>query len=134
MLTKREVLKSFALNGSCLDISCSLCPYDKTKACTNSLVLRDNLIRIGAMALLRMFPEKREFDRSKIITCTTSYRAVVGMRGYFADNIAHLISQFKERKPMECLAGIRDESYSCRFLGNHGVYYSLFYPLDEVEE
>ena len=56
------------------------------------------------------------------------------MRGYFADNISALIFQFEQRHPTECLKGIRDESHSCRFLSNNGVYYSLFYPIDEVEE
>ena len=132
MKTKREILKSFALNGTCEGISCSLCPYDKTKECTECLLLSDNLIRIGAKAILRMFPEKREFDIDKILTCVTADKAKVGMRGYFGDTITLLKERFQDKPHL--LTEIRDEDFAHRFVNEYNTNFSLFYPVDEVEE
>lgn len=54
MQTKREVLKTIAKQGSCEGIKCFDCPYYEGK-CPNSEIIK----RIGAMAILRMFPEKK---------------------------------------------------------------------------
>ena len=134
MKTKREILKAFALNGSCGELSCSLCQYNKTKACTNCSLLRDKLIRIGAMAILRMFPEKREFDINNVLTCVTVDKAKVGMKGYFGDSLAFLRTKFENREQISELVEICDENYMCRFRHNDGLIYSLFYPVEEVEE
>lgn len=127
MITKREVLKSFALNGSCPEVKCKQCPYDNTDACAYHSVLRDKLIRIGAMALLRMFPEKREFDIDKILTCITADKAKVGMKGYFGDSLASLRNQFERRMQTTELVEILDEECMCRFRQSEGLIYSLFY-------
>ena len=54
MKTKREVLEEFAKNGDCENINCKKeCPY-----CFSDKCLDLDLRKIGAMAILRMFPEK----------------------------------------------------------------------------
>jgi hypothetical protein len=58
MKTKREILEEFAKNGDCENINCrEECPY-----CIGDKCLDLDLRKIGAIAILRMFPEKREFD------------------------------------------------------------------------
>lgn len=58
MKTKREVLKHFAKYGSCENIKCTDCPYyNHSKLCPNDSF---SLKRIGAMAILRMFKEKKK--------------------------------------------------------------------------
>jgi hypothetical protein len=55
MKTKREVLEEFAKNGDCENINCKVeCPY-----CFSDKCLDLDLRKIGAMAILRMFPEKK---------------------------------------------------------------------------
>jgi hypothetical protein len=134
MKTKREVLKSFALNGSCRGIDCNQCQYDNTKVCDNCSTFTDRLIRIGAMAILRTFPEKREFDPDKILTCLTVDKAKVGMRGYFGDSLASLRDKFERREQTLELVEILNENYAYRFKTSGYFIYALFYPVDEVEE
>lgn len=58
MKTKRELLKHFAKYGNCEDIPCTDCPYyECSKHCPNDKV---SFKRIGAMAILQMFPEKKK--------------------------------------------------------------------------
>lgn len=58
MKTKRELLKHFAKCGNCEDIACTECPYyEVSKHCPNNNV---SLKKIGAMAILRMFKEKKK--------------------------------------------------------------------------
>lgn len=54
MKTKREVLEEIVKKGHCIDIMCEECPYNPTSYC--AIRLR----RIGAMAILRMFKEKKK--------------------------------------------------------------------------
>lgn len=54
MKTKREVLEEIVKKGHCIDIMCSECPYNPSSYC--AIRLR----RVGAMAILRMFPEKKK--------------------------------------------------------------------------
>ena len=57
MKTKREMLKHFAKYGNCIGIYCTDCPYfTKDRFCQRPSCLT----RIGAMAILRMFPEKKK--------------------------------------------------------------------------
>ena len=133
MKTKREILKTIAEKGNCYDIGCNECPYYFYR-CIAVSTLKDNLARIGAKAILRMFPEKREFDKSKILTGITADKAKVGMKGYFDDNLSSLRNQFERRVQTTELVEILDERYMCRFRHNDGLIYSLFYPIDEVEE
>ena len=123
--SKRDVLETVVKIGSCKDIECDECPYD-------SIRCHDRFFKIGAMALLRMFPEKREFDTDKILTCVTADKAKVGMRGYFADNLTVLKINF-ERNFVQELLSIQSEKFSHRFHNVTNVY-ALFYPIDEVEE
>lgn len=56
MKTKREVLKRIIEYGNCKGIVCIDCPYyEYHKHCPNK-----DLKRIGAMAILRTFPEKKK--------------------------------------------------------------------------
>lgn len=54
MKTKREVLEEIVEKGHCIDIMCSECPYNPSSYC--AIRLR----KVGAMAILRMFPEKKK--------------------------------------------------------------------------
>lgn len=58
MKTKREILKHFAEHGNCEDLKCTDCPYHEcSKHCPHDIF---TLKRIGAMAILRMFKEKKK--------------------------------------------------------------------------
>lgn len=74
MKTKREVLEEFAKNGDCDNINCKEeCPYYFSDKCLDL-----DLRKIGAMAILRMFKEKKKatldvgtiikFDNEEIAT------------------------------------------------------------------
>ena len=131
MKTKREVLESFARYGYCKGIECSECPYDSEDCCVVGVDLSNNrLAKIGAMAILRQ--NRKKFDPSKILTCVTADKAKVGMRGYFADNIAVLKSRFKNNEVYE-LGQVLVFNSPFRFVGKDKIY-ALFYPIDEVEE
>lgn len=132
MITKREILEQFAEKGHCAGIPCSECSYAKICGVDNKPMLKIRLQKIGAMTILRMFPEKREFDPDKILTCVTADKAKVGMRGYFADNLVGLETRFEE-KDIRTLTEIKDESYGIRFREKIDSW-ALFYPIDEVEE
>lgn len=132
MITKREVLEQFAEKGHCAGIPCSECSYAKICGVGNKTMVKIRLQKIGAMTILRMFPEKREFDPDKILTCVTADKAKVGMRGYFADNLVGLEECFEE-KDIRTLTEIKDESYGIRFREKIDSW-ALFYPIDEVEE
>jgi hypothetical protein len=57
MKTKREILRHIAKYGNCAGIKCFDCPYyESFSYCPNSGITK----RIGAMAILRMFPEKKK--------------------------------------------------------------------------
>lgn len=127
MKTKSEVLKLFAKNGNCEDIMCEECPYNKSSFCS----IRNKLCKLGAEQMLKTLP--RELDKSKILTSVTADQAKVGMRGYFGDSLSELQKDFKEKYIME-LKEILNESNVLRFVTKYNVHYSLFYPIDEVEE
>lgn len=56
MKTRKEVLEEFAKNGDCENINCKKeCPY-----CFSDKCLDLDLRKIGAMAILRMFKEKKK--------------------------------------------------------------------------
>jgi hypothetical protein len=133
MKTKREVLKTFITEGSCGDIKCIECPYLNVR-CKFPSTIQDSLARIGAMTILRMFPEKREFDPDKILTCVTADKAKVGMKGYFGDNIASLRTKLEKGGQISELIEILDEKNWCRFRYSKGIVYALFYPINEEEE
>lgn len=72
MKTRREVLKTIAKQGNCEGIKCFDCPYYEGK-CPDSEIIK----RIGAMAILRMFPEVEENSKTSCIYCeyyTTCYK------------------------------------------------------------
>lgn len=58
MKTKREILELFAEKGYCSSIECNECAY--LGLCDNNILIRTRLQKIGAMAILRMFPEKKK--------------------------------------------------------------------------
>lgn len=60
MKTKREVLERFAEKGYCSGIDCNECPYLKLCGKNGTLSIKGRLQKIGAMAILRMFPEKKK--------------------------------------------------------------------------
>lgn len=128
MKTKREVLEAIAKSGHCDCIQCSYCPYgDHPRHCPDS----DLLKRVGAIAILKRFPEKREFDTDKILTCVTADKAKVGMKGYFGDDLVQLKINFKDKTIRE-LEEVYGEHCSCRFAAKNGKY-ALFYPIEEVK-
>lgn len=59
MKTKREVLERFAEEGYCSSIDCRECAYLELCSSDESLTIKGRLQKIGAMAILRMFPEKK---------------------------------------------------------------------------
>lgn len=135
MKTKREILLEYAKNASCGKVECSQCQYNRDETCTSNSLIRDKLIRIGAMAILRMFPKGREFDPSRVLTCVTANKAEIGMEGYFADNLVVLKERFYRKDiNTKILSKIRDEIYSARFVDEACCHYNLFYPIEEVEE
>lgn len=128
MKTKREVLEHIAQYKGCYTLRCSECPYNKDGRCGHGgSSLTERLIKIGAMEVLRQ--NRKKFDSSKVLTCVTADKAKVGMRGYVANNLAELKSDFKNNTSYELIA-IRDESYACRFETDDSGY-ALFYPIDE---
>lgn len=129
MKTKREILKTI-IKGGCANIDCKNCPY--FTLCNNEFYLRNKLARIGAMSILRMFPEKREFDTSKVLTCVTADQATLHTKGYFADSIKSLRYRFKKDEAFELLEVKGDDSLYCFNCGRQD--YALFYPIEEVEE
>lgn len=60
MKTKREVLERFAEKGYCGGIDCSGCAYLELCGSNERLTIKGRLQKIGAMAILRMFPEKKK--------------------------------------------------------------------------
>lgn len=60
MKTKREVLERFAEEGYCSSIDCRECAYLELCSSDESLTIKGRLQKIGAMAILRMFPEKKK--------------------------------------------------------------------------
>lgn len=140
MKTKREMLKLHVQGKNCKGIPCEKCPFWNKNAPSGEkcLITNERLARIGAMAILRQNRKKGEFDINKILTCVTADKAKVGMRGYFADNLADLKSRFKNNEVYE-LEQVLDISYGYRFQIDNGfaidgIHYALFYPIDEVEE
>lgn len=128
-MTKREVLKAYAETGDCPEcIDCTDCAYKK-----RCFKLQTIFRKIGARKLLKMFPEKREFDKSKILTCVTADQAKAGMKGYFASCISDLKYHFDYKNKTHLLTGIRDESFNYRFIKDNSSCYALFYPIDEAE-
>lgn len=57
MKTKREILKQFAQGKGCSGILCEDCPFITEGECSLTGL---RLANIGAMAILRMFPEKKK--------------------------------------------------------------------------
>ena len=129
MNTKREVLKNIAENGFCKDISCAKCPYNETGCPTLT-----DLAKIGAMAILRQNRKKREFDPSKVLTCITADKAKAGMRGYFADSLQMIEALYNSKIDTQELAKVMSYKWSSRFVTKMNNSYTLFYPIDEVEE
>lgn len=62
MKTKREVLEEFVTYGDCKHTKCENCPYSTNNNFDCKLQAGDRLSQIGAMAILRMFPEKPTLD------------------------------------------------------------------------
>lgn len=127
MRTKRELLEYFAEHGDCAGTQCNKCPYYDSKHC-----LLNDLRKIGAKAILRQNRKKkgpRVFDKSKILTCVTADKAKVGMKGYFADDLALLEFNFYKNELYE-LSEIYDENCTYRFKDDINDY-ALFYPIEE---
>jgi hypothetical protein len=60
MKTKREVLERFAEEGYCSSIDCRECAYLELCSSDESLTIKGRLQKIGALAILRMFPKKKK--------------------------------------------------------------------------
>lgn len=135
MKTKREVLIAYAKNASCGNLDCDECPYN-TKCLTGEGFHR-TLARIGAIALLRRFPKKREFDTSKVLTCATVDKAKTGMQGYFANDLTTLRDMFNVGETYELRKIENDGSLFCfRYVKPGPVLNklkdsALFYPVED---
>lgn len=129
MKTKREVLEYFVKYGTCKHLKCSEeCPYNnKSKS---YCYLSTELKKIGARAILRQ--NRKKFDINKILTCVTADKAKVGMKGYFADYLSQLKTNFN-RNALYKLTVIYSEDQVYRF-GNKINDYALFYPIEEMEK
>ena len=125
MMTKREILKSFAETGNCPSyFDCGDCPY-KRRCYKLQAIFR----KIGARELLKRFPEKRKFDKSKILTCVTASQAKIGSKGYFADDLTELRIKFNNNELYELLT-VYAEDCTYRF-SNERNEYAIFYPVEE---
>lgn len=60
MKTKREFLKEFVTHGDCKHIKCEDCPYSTNNNFDCKIHEGVKLSQIGAMAILRMFPEEKK--------------------------------------------------------------------------
>lgn len=130
MKSKREVLETIIEETGCSKIDCKDCPYS-VKQCEYMKPLRDKLMRIGAMAILRQNRKKRKFDPSKVLTVVTADQAKVGMKGYFADSLEYLKKEFAINHSYT-LCNILNESCCERFMDStEYITWSLFYPIDE---
>ena len=128
MLTKRETLKYIAQYGQCGD--CINCPYDKEEIVCSLLL---ELKKLGAKEMLKSLPQ--EFDKTKILTCVTADQAKVGQKGLFASCLESLESKYKYGYDEQyTLIKVRDAICEARFVDENYIPYSLFYPIDEVEE
>lgn len=101
MKTKREVLEEFAKNGDCENIDCKKeCPY-----CFSDKCLDLDLRKIGAMAILRMFPEKKK----SILD--------VGTKIKFSDgSIATIETKIHGMGDYECVLSFNDKEESIDYL------------------
>lgn len=134
MKTKREVLKDFVNGFFCKNFKCENCPYNNFCYSNESKNLGNMLARIGAMAILRQNrKEKRVFDKNKVLTCVTSDKAVVGMSGYFADNLTQLKLEFDANR-QSTLIEKQGEHLIETFVADDELGYVLFYPIDKEEE
>lgn len=132
MKTKREVLERFAEVGGCSHIRCTECEYTETCCVGKNQPLSIRLQKIGAMAILRQNRKKREVDINKILTCLTADNAKVGMKGYFADNLANMKFQFAIKR-IKTLLEIKGEGNCARFVDDSRSHWYLFYPIGEEE-
>ena len=82
--------------------------------------------------MLKTLP--REFDKTKILTCITADLAKVGQKGIFGNCLASLENKCKYDYDKSTLIEVRGAKCEYRFVDAVGVSYSLFYPIDEVEE
>lgn len=60
MKTKREVLELFSQQGNCTQLNCNECAYNRNGCLKNHKGLHLRLAKIGAMTILRMFPERKK--------------------------------------------------------------------------
>ena len=73
-----------------------------------------------------------EFDKSRVYTAANADELPIGSKCVFADTIQGL----KERKYIDTLTGIADESRACRFVSEHGSdwEYALAYLIEPPAE
>lgn len=60
MRTKREVLEIFAENGTCGTLPCTMCEYAAKGCSSYDKELVHRLAKIGAKAILKIFPKKKK--------------------------------------------------------------------------
>ena len=73
-----------------------------------------------------------EFDKSRVYTAVNADELPIGSKCVFADTIQGL----KERKYIDMLTGVADESHVCRFVSEHGSdwKYALAYLIEPPAE
>ena len=130
MLTKREVLEGLAKHGHCEVFDCRTCPCNEVSFTCKFI---DEVKKLGAKEMLKTLP--REFDKTKVLTCVTADQAKVGQKGIFANCLASLENKYKYKHDDQLtLIEVMGAKCEYRFVNEDGAFYSLFYPIDEVEE
>ena len=73
-----------------------------------------------------------EFDKSRVYTAVNADELKIGSKCVLADTIQEL----KERKYIDTLVGVADESHACRFVSEHwnGWEYALAYLIEPPAE
>lgn len=72
-----------------------------------------------------------KFDKSKILTCVTAWKANVGMSGWFSDNLMDLEGQVKSNSPKGVISDIYTMREPDRFVDEDTTSWNLFYPAPE---
>ncbi|MBE6344661.1 MAG: hypothetical protein E7063_03070 [Spirochaetaceae bacterium] len=107
MKTKRKVLERFAEKGYCMGIDCRECSYTVICGVGERLTIKTRLQKIGAMAILRMFPEKKK----PLLSVGTKIRfedgsiATILLEQGSLPVLVFVDDKDRENEPMEYLVG-----------------------------
>lgn len=126
-MTKREILKQYAQGKGCTGIHCRDCPcYKKTEGC---LIESSRLMRIGAMAILKMFPETN-FNKSRIYTALNADELKIGSKVIVADDMSALKKSVLEHRLPRIIEKVESEDWEHRFLCDDVFHYAFAYLVE----